>query len=109
FTVPPLTALYALSLHDALPIYLQWRDSVLGCWTHLGNFLVCGKSSPDVFLLQNSPNSIRHSLYIWKARKILEITWFDMPSNVPCRSNRSEEHTSELQSRFDLVCRLLLE
>src|SRR5437868_12679199 len=25
------------------------------------------------------------------------------------RQNRSEEHTSELQSRFDLVCRLLLE
>src|SRR5437868_13177961 len=25
------------------------------------------------------------------------------------RSVRSEEHTSELQSRFDLVCRLLLE
>src|SRR5437868_11267685 len=25
------------------------------------------------------------------------------------RINRSEEHTSELQSRFDLVCRLLLE
>src|SRR5699024_11873948 len=24
-------------------------------------------------------------------------------------SDRSEEHTSELQSRFDLVCRLLLE
>src|SRR5699024_11858998 len=24
-------------------------------------------------------------------------------------SHRSEEHTSELQSRFDLVCRLLLE
>src|SRR5438067_4976988 len=31
---------------------------------------------------------------------------------VPCRTQppvRSEEHTSELQSRFDLVCRLLLE
>src|SRR5699024_11727494 len=26
-----------------------------------------------------------------------------------CRDERSEEHTSELQSRFDLVCRLLLE
>src|SRR6266513_875826 len=26
-----------------------------------------------------------------------------------CRPRRSEEHTSELQSRFDLVCRLLLE
>src|SRR5690349_22140715 len=27
----------------------------------------------------------------------------------PNRQNRSEEHTSELQSRRDLVCRLLLE
>src|SRR5699024_12315276 len=27
----------------------------------------------------------------------------------PARLSRSEEHTSELQSRFDLVCRLLLE
>src|SRR5699024_11921344 len=26
-----------------------------------------------------------------------------------CLAGRSEEHTSELQSRFDLVCRLLLE
>src|SRR6266513_5933876 len=26
-----------------------------------------------------------------------------------CTAKRSEEHTSELQSRFDLVCRLLLE
>src|SRR6266496_6781767 len=28
---------------------------------------------------------------------------------TPPRRNRSEEHTSELQSRRDLVCRLLLE
>src|SRR5207249_9151769 len=28
---------------------------------------------------------------------------------VPATPERSEEHTSELQSRFDLVCRLLLE
>src|SRR5207249_11638076 len=28
---------------------------------------------------------------------------------TPCSATRSEEHTSELQSRFDLVCRLLLE
>src|SRR5207249_7125719 len=28
---------------------------------------------------------------------------------VPWGTGRSEEHTSELQSRFDLVCRLLLE
>src|SRR5207249_12212922 len=30
-------------------------------------------------------------------------------SSLPVFSRRSEEHTSELQSRFDLVCRLLLE
>src|SRR5699024_12654816 len=31
-----------------------------------------------------------------------------LPRDTEVRS-RSEEHTSELQSRFDLVCRLLLE
>src|SRR5207249_9154368 len=31
------------------------------------------------------------------------------PGEVEAREKRSEEHTSELQSRFDLVCRLLLE
>src|SRR5699024_12515895 len=30
-------------------------------------------------------------------------------SVAKCLKARSEEHTSELQSRFDLVCRLLLE
>src|SRR5690606_39656953 len=30
-------------------------------------------------------------------------------SNPPAASTRSEEHTSELQSRENLVCRLLLE
>src|SRR5699024_12783107 len=42
----------------------------------------------------------------------------DVPATVPAEMHemaaalvetRSEEHTSELQSRFDLVCRLLLE
>src|SRR6266513_5897358 len=31
------------------------------------------------------------------------------PSPLAVQLGRSEEHTSELQSRFDLVCRLLLE
>src|SRR5699024_11659581 len=30
------------------------------------------------------------------------------PVEPCCKGLRSEEHTSELQSRFDLVCRLLL-
>src|SRR5688572_31553440 len=31
------------------------------------------------------------------------------PDRAPCRRARSEEHTSELQSQSNLVCRLLLE
>src|SRR3989449_4956504 len=31
------------------------------------------------------------------------------PSSLPSKRDRSEEHTSELQSRLHLVCRLLLE
>src|SRR5207249_11195555 len=38
------------------------------------------------------------ALYVLEARR-----------SGPDPTNRSEEHTSELQSRFDLVCRLLLE
>src|SRR5207249_10666639 len=34
--------------------------------------------------------------------------WWSSPKDASRRA-RSEEHTSELQSRFDLVCRLLLE
>src|SRR5436190_15499567 len=33
----------------------------------------------------------------------------DHPEEWPCAGLRSEEHTSELQSHSDLVCRLLLE
>src|SRR5699024_7044153 len=36
-------------------------------------------------------------------RKVITVTTIPMNSMKP----RSEEHTSELQSRFDLVCRLL--
>src|SRR5699024_12726361 len=35
--------------------------------------------------------------------------FFEKHSGFRPTAGRSEEHTSELQSRFDLVCRLLLE
>src|SRR5207249_10510417 len=35
--------------------------------------------------------------------------WCHVPAATKSPRSRSEEHTSELQSRFDLVCRLLLE
>src|SRR5690625_6902655 len=48
---------------------------------------------------------IRRSLFLWKGREG-EV----LPSDRnELRALRSEEHTSELQSRGHLVCRLLLE
>src|SRR5437868_15197890 len=44
-------------------------------------------------------------------RAFRRLAWSNLVAQ-PARSGRrtrSEEHTSELQSRFDLVCRLLLE
>src|SRR5438067_9516735 len=40
---------------------------------------------------------------------LMNIRNFGRKSLVEVQDKRSEEHTSELQSRFDLVCRLLLE
>src|SRR5699024_11243000 len=39
----------------------------------------------------------------------LDVLHTDLPDTLVIAGMRSEEHTSELQSRFDLVCRLLLE
>src|SRR2546422_2398878 len=38
-----------------------------------------------------------------------EFVWSRTPETVTAPKRRSEEHTSELQSRLHLVCRLLLE
>src|SRR5699024_12538726 len=54
-------------------------------------------------------SSIKDQLATLKNRKIFfgqSITFLFMTGHTILRS---EEHTSELQSRFDLVCRLLLE
>src|SRR2546422_2536232 len=40
---------------------------------------------------------------------ITSFSAIDLPSSSRRKLNRSEEHTSELQSRLHLVCRLLLE
>src|SRR5699024_11464327 len=44
-----------------------------------------------------------------RSRTPSQARWFKMAQAPPSGPPRSEEHTSELQSRFDLVCRLLLE
>src|SRR6202047_5570177 len=40
---------------------------------------------------------------------VLADHWFCSPAALCRRAKRSEEHTSELQSPYELVCRLLLE
>src|SRR5438067_3638872 len=77
-----ITAIYTLSLHDALPIFQDsWASSEIQTVVGIG-------------LIEPLPN---HTF-----RPAAAITRAEFET-------RSEEHTSELQSRFDLVCRLLLE
>src|SRR5437868_12926207 len=51
------------------------------------------------------PKTLWHALAVTSS----SFCWRNPNSSPPKRARRSEEHTSELQSRFDLVCRLLLE
>src|SRR5690349_23098763 len=85
FNCTATTEIYTLSLHDALPIYQEDgvdHDARDDEWKH---------QKPD----EEQPNVLPAD---------------DDPANVQGqRAARSEEHTSELQSRRDLVCRLLLE
>src|SRR2546430_10380820 len=77
------TEIYTLSLHDALPIYNN-------------NTRVDGAADVFVWL----PH---HAVYIPPAETVQEV-------NISTNNfDRSEEHTSELQSQSNLVCRLLLD
>src|SRR5690554_7911761 len=80
FHDPAPTEIYTLSLHDALPIYSR--------------ILV---DDEQVIIFVN--NVYRYVLG-------LHVCFFVIKDNL---NQRSEEHTSELQSRPHLVCRLLLE
>src|SRR5256885_13157212 len=76
------TEIYTLSLHDALPIWYLSRPPLFQ--------IRLPRSLSAVQPFQNIP---------WWPR------WLSVSTCVP----RSEEHTSELQSPCNLVCRLLLE
>src|SRR5438067_6912022 len=76
------------------------------------------RSSSSFFFFNATATSDIYTLSLHDALPICSKS-FCRRSNAVVRSNvaataqmsgaRSEEHTSELQSRFDLVCRLLLE
>src|SRR5690349_22237129 len=85
-TNPVHTVIYTLSLHDALPISDPERDGV--------QCDQATKPNSEICCLQE---------YFALGRMHLAVQAGDL------FDARSEEHTSELQSRRDLVCRLLLE
>src|SRR5690606_42093353 len=90
-SAPP--AIYSLSLHDALPISA-------GLALHHGRLrgLRVGVTRPEQTL----------SLAVSDGNPI-PARGNQGRHQSPSASPRSEEHTSELQSRENLVCRLLLE
>src|SRR5207247_11221436 len=93
------TVRYALSLHDALPIC---GASLTG-----GKGTILGATVGAVLMavLQNGSNLLGISPFVQRmviGALIVVAVGVDV-------WRRSEEHTSELQSRVDLVCRLLLE
>src|SRR5690606_40055730 len=98
FDHPPSDEIYSLSLHDALPIYL--RPSLDG-----STFLHVALGRVKRLGAEAAAHPTTHLIFHWDEgvfpnveveRHLEEVT-------------RSEEHTSELQSRENLVCRLLLE
>src|SRR5207249_8860374 len=93
--------LYTLSLHDALPIY---DLHVLHVAVHLAHPRAAGDRDAG---LPRAPRSAGARAQAETAESRLTTCMPNHTFTVP--DDRSEEHTSELQSRFDLVCRLLLE
>src|SRR5207244_7421068 len=101
---PITTYTYTLSLHDALPIYIQKTFHV-----QIHNYSLNGVSHRS----NNADPSITDPV----GANIAAITGMDDIGYQPTvrqreqldGSPRSEEHTSELQSPDHLVCRLLLE
>src|SRR5699024_12370303 len=94
----------SLSLHDALPIYLLGTGELrcssqdLGDGTPLPSIArKCRHEFSTPALGEVAAGPVRARATI--ARRAIAAS----------ATTRSEEHTSELQSRFDLVCRLLLE
>src|SRR5699024_12781620 len=86
-----------LSLHDALPILEEGQKAEWGEGEALAFASILKDGIPIRITGQDSERGTfahRH------------LVLYDTETG---EKYRSEEHTSELQSRFDLVCRLLLE
>src|SRR5699024_11695896 len=101
---PQPTASFPLSLHDALPICAAPGDGDHGLLRPQGIPAGRGRRLPLSAPLTHEP------IIQPVPRALRELDDDALAARTALqRLLRSEEHTSELQSRFDLVCRLLLE
>src|SRR5207302_9680606 len=93
----PTPHLYPLSLHDALPI-----SKIAGCTLPLNRCSIYESKEAgrrlNAMLSMGLSRPWQDALETLTGSKQMDAT-----------AIRSEEHTSELQSRENLVCRLLLE
>src|SRR5205807_5423383 len=99
YNAPPTPSIYTLSLHDALPIlcaYTRYRRLNM---LRMRAGKVLGKGTP-----MREGNMVSLSTF-----DCIHAMRCSMYSGAGKRRQRSEEHTSELQSPCNLVCRLLLE
>src|SRR5689334_23538088 len=96
FNAPATTEIYTLSLHDALPIWNWSRSPTSGRRSAGTSSNATGTTSPSSRRPSGRRTRSRESRRSSSRRRLWE-------------RGRSEEHTSELQSQFHLVCRLLLE
>src|SRR5690606_41274390 len=101
FIAPTATELYALPLHDALPILEKYRQASRHIHAIFQRYtsLIEPLSLDEAYLDVTHATACRGSATLI-AREIRDQVREEL---------RSEEHTSELQSRENLVCRLLLE
>src|SRR2546427_2732103 len=83
------TEIYTLSLHDALPI--------------------CVNSPLQLAELERAHQGAQARTLMEQGVRLADPARFDLRDDPRTGRARSEEHTSELQSQSNLVCRLLLE
>src|SRR5690606_40527589 len=98
------TSLHTLSLHDALPIWLE--EPHINGKLHKRDEVIYYDNDFEVFI---DPKGTTHNYFEIEINALNTV--FDLRLPRPYRNGgwaemtRSEEHTSELQSRENLVCR----
>src|SRR5690606_39405453 len=100
-TVPAPPATYPLPLHDALPILV--RQGQQPC-------RYCQPGREQAALDQYQPGQCRQETEEQRnCQRLAAQGRVAQVVEATVEAQRSEEHTSELQSRENLVCRLLLD